>query len=112
ADVAIELPPTGGTILTNIRVAHAHTALRYPGNISSAVSDTLRHVQIVGCEKAIDVEGNSSFNRQLTLGNCLIAGVGQAFACTNATVQAEHLTVDWCDTLGPPDAVNFNVAVT
>ncbi len=45
------------------------------------------------------------------LGNCLIAGVNQAFACTNSTVQAEHLTVDWCDILAPPDSVSFSAAI-
>src|SRR5438874_2363050 len=90
ANVALELPAGGGTTLTNIRVAYAQTAIHYPANTSSPLPDVLRHAQIVNCGTALQIDGSSSFNRQLTLGNCLFYRVSHLFGGSYWTGQAEH----------------------
>jgi len=94
ADVAIELPTTGAqsSLTCAFPRAHGHSLLRKLQRF-----DTLRHIRSLTARRPSS--RGTPLSSPACARNCLIAGVGQVFACTNSTVQAEHLTVDWCNIL-------------
>jgi hypothetical protein len=119
ADVALEMPVTGGTDLKYVRIAYAKTAIRYPGGntITTVVSDTARHVQILYCQEAFRIEGNDvatpPVNRQLAIRNCLVCYGRQAFTGSAWNAQAEHLTVYYFEGLTPdPNLASYTLHAT
>lgn len=115
ADVALELPNTGGTDLRYIRIAYANTAVRYLGENTSLVTNNLYHAQILNCAQGIWADGNAdlNMNHQINVGNCLLENISLVFTGSVWTAKAEHLTVDWCQNFAPdPTAMTFSLHVT
>ncbi len=80
---------TSGYTLTWLRIKHAQVGLQFVNNGASA--HTVRHLQIVNCDKGIQVNSAT-----LNLRNALMAGTAGAFACfynlSSATLNVQHLT--------------------
>jgi hypothetical protein len=119
ADVALEVANTCGSDLKYLRIAWANTAIRYTGAITTPPADTVRHVQIFRCHTAFDINGNAAASppvcRELSLQNCLVASTSLGLVFTGSVwhAQAEHLTVNGCNTLAPdPASHTFTIAFT
>jgi hypothetical protein len=92
-------------------------AIHYPVNASGVGTDLLRHVQIVNCQQALWIEGSASASRQVALENCLFGNVEQAFAGSNWTAHAQHLTAGFVlgdnnDTLMPDPSAGVSLLAT
>jgi len=94
AAVALEMPTNSGTQLEFFHISYASVALHYPSNITTAISDSLRHVQIGCCGQALLVEGNAAHQRQVTLENCLLWNNAEVFAGSAWSGIGQNLTVD------------------
>lgn len=102
AAAAIQFPANAATELKYLRVSYAQTAFLYPAGSTVPLSDTIRHVQILRCGTAFSINGTSdAVHRHLSIGNCLMYAVDQAFDGTFWDVLLEHATVDFCNLFAP-----------
>jgi hypothetical protein len=100
ADTALDLW-VYNTDVQHLRISNARQAIRFNsmGSLNSYYGNRLRHVQILRCQDAVRVDGNSSYPNSLTIGNALLTEVSRtAFVLhmQGANATAEHVTVDQC----------------